>query len=100
HYGRIEVKLPLPMPNDADSVSGRAMLERRTIHIPDLQAEAAMYPTSATFLPTVAALVATPLLREGEPIGAIGLRRDQPAPSSEHRARCPHDRSRADPQRR
>ncbi|TMB77955.1 MAG: GAF domain-containing protein, partial [Chloroflexi bacterium] len=83
HYGRIEVKLPLPMPNDADSVSGRAMLERRTIHIPDLQAAAAMYPTSATFLPTVAALVATPLLREGEPIGAIVLRRDQPAPFSE-----------------
>src|SRR5206468_8369754 len=83
HYGNIEAKLPLPMPNDADSVSGRAMLERRTIHIPDLQAEAAMYPTSATFLPTVAALVATPLLREGEPIGAIVLRRDQPAPFSE-----------------
>jgi len=83
HYGRIEVKLPLPMPNDADSVSGRAMLERRTIHIPDLQAAAAMYPTSATFLPTVAALVATPLLREGEPIGAIVLRHDQPAPFSE-----------------
>jgi GAF domain-containing protein/anti-sigma regulatory factor (Ser/Thr protein kinase) len=62
------------------SVSGRAMVERRTIHIPDLQADATRFPAGAAASPTTRAIAAAPLLRMGRPIGAIILRRSEAIP--------------------
>ena len=67
------------IPISDGSVAGRAVLERSTMHIPDLQAALASplieYPGAAT-----GARLATPLLREGMPVGAIILIRDIPGP--------------------
>ena len=67
-------------------VSGRAVLERRTIHVHDLASEVDdEYPDArplqeATGTRTV---VGTPLLREGVPIGAILIRRLEVRPFSD-----------------
>jgi GAF domain-containing protein len=62
------------------TVSGRAMLERRTLHIPDLLAEAdTQDPVSRDYVrrEDIRTFVATPLLREGVPIGAITVYRTE-----------------------
>jgi len=74
HYGDLQI-VPAQAPIEGTSVSGQAMLERRTIQILDLQAEAARYPAGAAASPDTRAILAAPLLRMGEPIGAIILRR-------------------------
>jgi len=61
-------------------VSGRSMIERRTIHVPDLQAEADQYPDGVSASPTTRAIVATPLLSAAGPIGAMFLRRTEVKP--------------------
>ncbi len=78
---RREVSRPL----NRGSVAGRAILEKRTVHVPDLAAEV------DTEFPGGRALVelgqrttlATPLLREGLPIGAIIIRRTEVKPFSD-----------------
>ena len=61
---------------------GRAILTRAVVHIPDLAAD----PESA-HLPTAQsgprATLSVPLLRDGDPIGAIAVSRYQPEPFSE-----------------
>ncbi|HEY8829479.1 MAG TPA: GAF domain-containing protein, partial [Candidatus Limnocylindria bacterium] len=64
-------------------VSGRSMIEGRTIHVPDLQAEADQYPDGVTASPTTRAILATPLLSAAGPIGAMFLRRTEPKPFTE-----------------
>jgi GAF domain-containing protein/anti-sigma regulatory factor (Ser/Thr protein kinase) len=75
HHGSLEAaNITAPMEG---TVAGQAMLERRTVQVRDLQAEAARYPVGAAFSPTTRAILASPLLRMGEPIGAIILRRSE-----------------------
>ena len=61
------------------SVGGRAVLERQTIHVEDIQASDSEFPETQgrvrlVHVPTRTLLI-TPLLREDVPIGVIGLRR-------------------------
>ena len=81
---------PLPgqylglLPIDRDSIPGRAIIERRTLHIDDLAA----LPEDdlrARFARTIGVrtLLATPLLREGTPIGTIHIRRMEVRPFTE-----------------
>ncbi len=69
-----------------DSVVGRAVLEARTIHIPDivplLDTEYPATKPAATASGTRTILVA-PLLRQGTPIGAILIRRVEVRPFSD-----------------
>src|SRR5262249_34200791 len=66
---------------------GRAMLDRQTIHVHDMKAEeiATQYPDSETIRDTAGTrtILATPLLREGNAIGAIVVRRKQVEPFSD-----------------
>ncbi len=67
-------------PVTGGTLSGRAMLERRTLHIPDLLAEAdTQDPVSRDYVRRegIRTFVATPLLREGVPIGAITVYRTE-----------------------
>jgi len=74
---------PVPSPQggwpaDRRTVSGRSIVERRTVHIADLQADPDdEYPIGKqqALELGVRTVLATPLLREGEPLGAIILRR-------------------------
>ena len=64
-------------------VSGRAVIERRTIHVHDLAEEAkGEYPDSQTRQQATGTrtILATPLLREGVPIGVILIRRLEKRP--------------------
>ncbi|HSE36511.1 MAG TPA: GAF domain-containing protein, partial [Blastocatellia bacterium] len=57
-----------------DFVGGRAFLDRRTIHVHDIEAERETeYPE--TPLHGNRTVIAVPLLREGSPIGVINIRR-------------------------
>ncbi|HEY3052383.1 MAG TPA: cache domain-containing protein, partial [Thermoanaerobaculia bacterium] len=69
------------VPNSLENAGGRAILERRTIHVHDLLAstdfpdseEVAKLTGTRTFL-------STPMLREGTPIGLINIRRTEVRP--------------------
>jgi GAF domain-containing protein len=82
HYG------PLPwinesLPCDRGSVTGRAVLDRQTIHIHDLAAESeAEFPLGKALQQRFGqrTVLATPLLREGNPIGAVAIRRIEVRP--------------------
>jgi GAF domain-containing protein len=72
---------------DADSVVGRAQLERRTVHVPDLaeDAAAATYPRTAPAARRLGfrAVLCAPLVRGGEALGALVARRVTPGPFSD-----------------
>ena len=94
HYGPI----PLPAnfverPISRDWPPGRAVADRKTVHVPDLAAAQDEYPVAVLFskeavrtaAPGVAwrTALATPLMREREAIGAIVLRRVEVWPFTE-----------------
>ena len=62
------------------SVGNEALLQRRTIHIPDLQAEAERFPDSSHIGRGIRTFLVTPLLREGSAIGVIAIRRKEVKP--------------------
>ncbi|HEY7433722.1 MAG TPA: cache domain-containing protein, partial [Methylomirabilota bacterium] len=67
-------------------VTGRAVLERRTIHLEDLAAEVDRdYPEARSLQQAsgTRTILATPLLREGVPIGVILVRRLEVRPFSD-----------------
>ena len=57
------------------TTAGRAVLERRTIHLPDLEAAAAEFPTTVRLSPSSRALLAVPLVSEKRVLGVIVIRR-------------------------
>jgi len=73
------------LPINRESTSGRALLEHKTIHVPDILAEASEYPLGAEIskLSGHRTMLVTPLYREGQPFGTILLRRKEVRPFSE-----------------
>jgi class 3 adenylate cyclase/putative methionine-R-sulfoxide reductase with GAF domain len=72
----------------AGTVSGQAVADRRTIHVHDLAAESD-YPVGRAYLARSGhrTMLATPLLREGVPIGSITIRRLEVRPFTEQQIR-------------
>ena len=67
-------------------VSGRAVIDRQTIHIHDMAAESETeFPEGLRFQKRAGhrTVVATPMLREGNPLGAILIRRTEVRPFSD-----------------
>ena len=64
--------------------TGRAVVDRQTIHVHDLAAERTEFPESQSLafqqLTGTRTILATPLLREGLPIGVITIRRQEIRP--------------------
>jgi class 3 adenylate cyclase/GAF domain-containing protein len=73
------------LPVDRNTVTGRAVFERRTIHVYDLVAEETEYPQGSKHarIDGHRTTLATPMLREGVPVGAILIRRTEVRPFSE-----------------
>jgi GAF domain-containing protein/HAMP domain-containing protein/anti-sigma regulatory factor (Ser/Thr protein kinase) len=73
------------LPISRDTVTGRAVLERKTIQLPDLLAEADEFPLSHDIAHRLGhrSVVVVPLFREGQPFGAILLRRQDVRPFDE-----------------
>src|SRR6266849_10826139 len=65
-----------------DTVTGRAACDRRTIHVHDLAAEEGEYPVGSSNAKREGhrTTLATPLLREGTPVGIILVRRMEVRP--------------------
>src|SRR5262249_17343020 len=73
------------IPVSRDTVNGRAVLERRTIHIHDLATEDSEFPEGSRYakIDGFRTTLATPLLREGVPIGTILIPRTEVGPFSQ-----------------
>jgi two-component system NtrC family sensor kinase len=65
------------LPLDRGAVTGRSVLERRTVHVTDIQVESDEFPEGSEHARRRGhrAILCVPLMREGIAIGAIGLRR-------------------------
>jgi len=78
-YGEIPVNIHARegLPANRDRVMGRAACDRRTIHVHDLAAEDSEYPEGSRDAKREGhrTTLATPLLREGTPVGVILIRR-------------------------
>jgi signal transduction histidine kinase len=76
----------IEIPLSTGSVSGRAAVERRTVHVHDLAAESEdAYPVGRELQRRFGhhTCAATPLLRQGEPIGVIAMFRTETRPFSD-----------------
>ena len=84
-YGSVPVpERDQSRPIGRDYVPGRAMIDRQTIHLHDLATEPEDdLPAPHARSLGVRTILATPLLREGIPIGAIMIRRMEVRPFSE-----------------
>ncbi|HET9885114.1 MAG TPA: GAF domain-containing protein, partial [Candidatus Binatia bacterium] len=80
HFGTIPPPVPARGSLQWRSVGNEALLQRRTIHIPDLQAEAERYPDSSHMGTGIRTFLVTPLLREGTAVGLISIRRTEVKP--------------------
>ncbi len=80
HVGAVAAGVGMTHPFSTEGPSGwavRVMLDRRTLHVPDVPAQA---PDSKAARSGVGSLVIVPLLRAGEAIGALNVGRDQVRP--------------------
>ena len=88
HYGPIPARLTGEgMPISRGSVAGRALVDQQTIHVHDLTAEPdAEFPVGKAYQQRFGhrTILATPLLREGTPVGAITIRRMEVRPFSDN----------------
>jgi signal transduction histidine kinase len=85
HHGQLPLPGPIgqfTLPVSRGLAGARAIIERRTIHIADMQAEADKYPESRNIALQLGyrTMLAVPLLRGGEAIGVIALRRAEMRP--------------------
>jgi GAF domain-containing protein/anti-sigma regulatory factor (Ser/Thr protein kinase) len=80
HHGPIAAALLVPV--GPGLISGRAVRERRTVHVVDVQAAADEFPEGARLGEEFGhrTNLGVPLLREGVPLGVIGMRRAERNP--------------------
>jgi signal transduction histidine kinase len=64
------------------SVVGRTLLEAKTIHVPDVEADPEFAPSAARRSSNVRTMLGVPLLRDGVPIGVFVLTRHMVRPFS------------------
>jgi GAF domain-containing protein len=84
-FGDIPVP-PDPMSITRGFVGGRAIIDRKTIHVHDVSVENETEYPEARHLQRIAGartILGTPLLRQGEPIGSIVIRRTEVRPFTE-----------------
>ena len=82
HYGPIPNPSDYRLPLARSTLNGRAVLERRAVHVADLQAETDEYPAGSAVAREFGhrTVASTPLIREGAVIGTLALRRREVAP--------------------
>jgi len=80
--GREAMQQLFPMRPNRGLALSRAILERTVVHIPNVEQDSE-YRHKLGQATGVRALLAVPMLRDGIPIGAIGVSRAEPGPFSE-----------------
>ena len=69
-----------PVPADSSSIAGRCVVEKRTIHVDDRLNEPGFPALEQTRAVGARTMMSVPMLREGEPIGAVTLIRSKVEP--------------------
>ncbi|HLO28336.1 MAG TPA: GAF domain-containing protein [Anaerolineales bacterium] len=83
HYGDEETaSFGTTYPINSESIMGRAIIEKRILHVPDFEKVSHEFPLSKSIQKTHRAFLAVPLFREGQIIGAIFIRRREALPFS------------------
>ena len=79
HVGPIRAPLGFRFPLDRGTISGRAFLDRASVHVHDLAAEHAEFPRGIEFarMQGTRTCLAVPLLRQGTVLGVLTIRRDE-----------------------
>src|SRR5215831_7326534 len=82
HWGPITPAFGHRIPCVRGSVGGRTVLERKPIHVIDLQAETVEFPEGSAFAKRLGhrTTLGVPLLREGVAVGTLQLRRAEVNP--------------------
>src|SRR6516225_5913453 len=82
HWGAIPVSEGLRFPCTRGSVAGRVILERKPVHVIDLQAETEDFPEGSAMARRFGhrTIASVPLLREGVAVGTLQLRRTEVNP--------------------
>jgi GAF domain-containing protein len=82
HWGAVRQDIGVRFPCVRGHISGRAVLERKPVHVIDLHAEAEEFPEGSAFARRLGhrTTAGVPLLREGVAVGAILLRRAEVNP--------------------
>jgi GAF domain-containing protein len=82
HWGAVPHLEGLRFPCTRGSVAGRVILERKAIHVIDLQAEAEDFPEGSALARRFGhrTIASVPLLREGVAVGTLQLRRTEVNP--------------------
>ena len=75
-----ELVRDLPVRSERGTAQGRALLEGKVVHIPDVQADPEYTFVEAQRLGEFRTVLAVPMLREGTPIGVLALTRLQVRP--------------------
>ena len=70
----------LPIKPERGGATGRALLEGKVVHIPDVQADPEYTWAEAQRLGHFRTILGVPMLREGAPIGVFGLTRSEVRP--------------------
>ena len=85
HCGPVRGPIGYVIPAISGSVAGRSVLERRPIHVADLQTETQDYPEGSAMARELGhrTILVVPLLRQGAPLGTISLRRNEVEPFSD-----------------
>ena len=85
HRGRAQsdlVRRVFPIPAGRGSVTARAVLTRAVVHLPDVTTDPELEP-SALLTQGFRTVLSVPMIRDGEPVGAITVTRQQVAPFSD-----------------
>jgi signal transduction histidine kinase/regulator of replication initiation timing len=82
HWGAAPQMIGFRFPRTRGSVTGRTVIDRKPVHVIDLQAEAEEFPEGSSFARRWGhrTTAAVPLLREGVAVGTIMLRRTEVNP--------------------
>ena len=82
HWGTVPQEIGVRLPCTRRSVNGRSVIDRKPVHVIDLQAEAEEFPEGSAFARRFGhrTIASVPLLREGVAIGTIVLRRAEVNP--------------------
>jgi GAF domain-containing protein len=73
----------IPIKAERGSASGRALVEGRVVHITDVKADPEYTSIEAQRLGDYRTILCVPMLREGVPIGVLGLTRSEVQPFTE-----------------
>ena len=73
----------LPVVPERGNASGRALLERKVVHIPDVRADPEYTFVEGQKLGGFRTILSVPMLREGQPVGVLTLTRRDVRPFSE-----------------